>query len=125
MPSFQGVGIEEFHCIQRCPHFRVLEQRGSTVYRGVLISGCWNRGVPLYTEVSSCQSIGIGVLTMHGHYLVRMIPDRARYASIVNGPLAPILSVNWYTYKQISNTGCKKWMVKQAVIWSDYSKTRK
>ena len=22
---FQGVGIEEFHCIQRCPHFRVLE----------------------------------------------------------------------------------------------------
>ena len=25
MSSFQGVGIEEFHCIQRCPHFRVLE----------------------------------------------------------------------------------------------------
>ena len=23
--SFQGVGIEEFHCIQRCPHFRGLE----------------------------------------------------------------------------------------------------
>ena len=23
--SFQGVGIEESHCIQRCPHFRVLE----------------------------------------------------------------------------------------------------
>ena len=23
--SFQGVGIEEFHCIQRCSHFRVLE----------------------------------------------------------------------------------------------------
>ena len=21
MSSFQGVGIEEFHCIQRCPHF--------------------------------------------------------------------------------------------------------
>ena len=20
--SFQGVGIEEYHCIQRCPHFR-------------------------------------------------------------------------------------------------------
>ena len=20
--SFQGGGIEEFHCIQRCPHFR-------------------------------------------------------------------------------------------------------
>ena len=31
--SFQGVGIEKFHCIQRCP-------------------GGWNRGVPLYTEVS-------------------------------------------------------------------------
>ena len=23
--SFQGVGIEEFRCIQRCPHFRGLE----------------------------------------------------------------------------------------------------
>ena len=23
--TFQGVGIEGFHCIQRCPHFRVLE----------------------------------------------------------------------------------------------------
>ena len=23
--SFQGVGIEEFYCIQRCPHFRGLE----------------------------------------------------------------------------------------------------
>ena len=34
--SFQGVGIEKFHCIQRCPH-----------------SGDWNRGVPLYTEVST------------------------------------------------------------------------
>ena len=22
--SFQGVGIEEFHCIKRCPHFREL-----------------------------------------------------------------------------------------------------
>ena len=29
--SFHGVGIEEFHCIQRC----------------------WNGGVPLHTEVSS------------------------------------------------------------------------
>ena len=45
MSSFQGVGIEEFHCI-----FRVLS---STVYRGVLISGC---GVPLYT---SFQGVGI------------------------------------------------------------------
>ena len=24
-PHFKGVGIEEFHCIQRCPHFRGLE----------------------------------------------------------------------------------------------------
>ena len=32
---------------------------GSTVYRGVLISGCWNRGVPLYAEVSSFQGVGI------------------------------------------------------------------
>ena len=23
--SFQGIGIEEFHYIQRCPHFRRLE----------------------------------------------------------------------------------------------------
>ena len=25
----------------------------------MLISGCWNRGVPLYTEVSSFQGVGI------------------------------------------------------------------
>ena len=30
-----------------------------TVYRGVLISGGWNRGVPLYTEVSSFQGVEI------------------------------------------------------------------
>ena len=66
--------LEEFHCIQRCPHFRELEyrvplptevssfqgvgieefplyievysfqERSSTVYRDVLISGCWNIG---------------------------------------------------------------------------------
>ena len=29
------------------------------MYRGVFISGCWNRGVPLYTEVSSFQGVGI------------------------------------------------------------------
>ena len=29
------------------------------MYRGVLISGCWNRGVPLYTEVSTFQGVGI------------------------------------------------------------------
>ena len=33
--------------------------QSSTVYRGVLISGCWNRGVPLHTEVSSFQGVGI------------------------------------------------------------------
>ena len=44
MSSFQGVGIEEFHCIQRS---------------GVLISGCWNRGVPLYTEVRCPHFIGV------------------------------------------------------------------
>ena len=38
---------------------RAVEWRSSTVYRGVLISGCWNRGVPLYTEVSSFQGVGI------------------------------------------------------------------
>ena len=39
MLSFQGVGID--------------------VYRGVIISSCWNRGVPLYKEVSSFQGVGI------------------------------------------------------------------
>ena len=42
MSSFQGVGIEEFCCIQRCPHFMG-----------------WNRGVLLYTKVSSFQEVGI------------------------------------------------------------------
>ena len=36
-----------------------LEKWGSTIYRGVLISGGWNREVPLYTEVSSFQGVGI------------------------------------------------------------------
>ena len=30
-----------------------------TVCRGFHISGVWNRGVPLYTEVSSFQGVGI------------------------------------------------------------------
>ena len=38
--------------IQKCPHF-------SFICRGVLISGCWNRGVSLYTEESSFQGVGI------------------------------------------------------------------
>ena len=29
---FQGVGIEEFHCIQRFLHFKGLEQRGILLY---------------------------------------------------------------------------------------------
>ena len=33
--------------------------RGSTVYRGVLILGGWNRGIPLYTKVSLFQGVGI------------------------------------------------------------------
>ena len=37
-----------FWDVDRCPQ-----------YRGVLISGCWNSGVPLYTEVSSFQGVGI------------------------------------------------------------------
>ena len=73
MSSFQGVGIEVFHCIQRCPHFRGL---GSTVHRGVLISGGWNREVPLYTEVSSFQGVGIEVfhcialITLHHRRII-------------------------------------------------------
>ena len=39
MSTLQGVGIEGF--------------------RGVHTSGCWNRGVPLYTEVSTLQGVGI------------------------------------------------------------------
>ena len=42
MSSFQGVAIEEFHCLQRCPHFRVL---GSTVYRSVSFQGVRIEGV--------------------------------------------------------------------------------
>ena len=53
MSSFQGVGIE-----------------GSTVYRGVLISEGWIRGVPLYTEVSSFQGVGIEGSTVYRGVLV-------------------------------------------------------
>ena len=59
VPSFQGVGIKGFHCIQRCPHFRGLEYRGLTIYRNVLILGGWNRGVSPYKEASSFQEVGI------------------------------------------------------------------
>ena len=79
---YQGVGIEWFHCIQRCqgvgierfqrcPHFRRevplytevssfsgCWNRGST---GVLISGCWNRGSTVYRGVliSGCWNRGV------------------------------------------------------------------
>ena len=61
MSSFQGVGIEEFPLYTEVSSFQGV---GSTVYRGVFISGGWSRGVPLYTEVSSFQRVGIdgGVL---------------------------------------------------------------
>ena len=45
MSSFQGI---EFHYIQRCPNFG-----------GGGGGGGWNRGVPLYIEMSSFQGIGI------------------------------------------------------------------
>ena len=48
MSSFQG-WLE----YTEISHFRVLEKRDFTVYRDVLISGGWNRGVLLYIEMSS------------------------------------------------------------------------
>ena len=36
----------------------MLEQRGSTACRGDHITGCWNRGVPLHTEVTTLQGVG-------------------------------------------------------------------
>ena len=53
MSSFQGVGIEEFHCIQRCSHFGTR----APLYTEVLLF--WNRGFSLYTEVSLFQG-GVG-----------------------------------------------------------------
>ena len=57
MSSFQGVGIEEFHCIQRCPHFR-----GWTHYQ--IIRGCWpnqhqnlNLMVSVYIHLTTCNYI--------------------------------------------------------------------
>ena len=35
-------------------------------YTGVLISGCWNREVPLYTEVSSFQEVRMELLISGG-----------------------------------------------------------
>ena len=42
--------ISKHEGIMRCTQY---------THRGVLISGCWNREVPLYTEVSSVQGVGI------------------------------------------------------------------
>ena len=53
MSSFQWIGIEEF-CISEC-----WNREGSTVYRGVFISGSCNREVPLFTEVSSFDKVEI------------------------------------------------------------------
>ena len=83
MSSFQGVGIE---CIQRCPHFRG-EERSSTVYKVVLISGDWNREVPLYTEMSSFQG---GSSTVHrGAFISRCwnrgVPLYAEVSLILGG----------------------------------------
>ena len=91
--------------IQRCP-------RGSTIYRGilisgscnrgvyrsVLISGCWNRGVPLYTEVSSFQ--GVGIEEFHciqkcPHFRA-VIPTMPTYLSLVPFPF--IISRNTTSY---------------------------
>ena len=46
---------------------------GSTAYRGVLISGCWNRGASLYTEMcphfrgEGGIAIGSGTDTIQEH----------------------------------------------------------
>ena len=49
--------------IQRYPH---CWNGGLVPYKGVLISGNWNRGVPLYPEVSLFQGAGI--------YVYRAVP---------------------------------------------------
>ncbi len=53
------VGIEEFHC----------------TFEGVGIGGIrgWNRGVPLYTEVSSFQGVGI-----EGFHCIQRCPGLQR-----------------------------------------------
>ena len=46
LSSFQGVEIEVFHHIQRCP-----------------LSGYWNRGTAIYREVSSFQGMKVPLYT--------------------------------------------------------------
>ena len=43
------------------PLYTEVSSRGFTVHRSVLISGGWNRGVSLYTKVSSFLGVGIKV----------------------------------------------------------------
>ena len=45
----------------------------SLKYRGVLISGCWNRGVPLYTE-SGGWNEGVPPYTELSSFQVREVP---------------------------------------------------
>ena len=63
MPPFQGGWNRGGSTIiERYLHFGIEESGGlrcSMIYRGVSISGGWNRGVPLYTEVSPFQGVGI------------------------------------------------------------------
>ena len=77
MSSFQGAGLEEF-----------------ALYRGVLISVCWNRGVPLYAEVSSFQGVGLavfrGVLISSGRWN-RGVPLYSRVGRISGGYCALIV----------------------------------
>ena len=58
----------KFYCIQKCPHFRgkftvyrcvLISEEEFHCNKGIFISRGWNRGVPLYTEVSSFQGVGI------------------------------------------------------------------
>ena len=102
------LGIEDFHCIQRCPRSRVLEERGSTVYRGVLAPGCWKRGVPLYTEVSSLQGVG-----REGFHCVqrcphsRVLEERGSTVCIQRCPHSRVLEERGSTvYRGVLTSGC-------------------
>ena len=63
MSLFQGVGIEGGSTVSRGVLISGGWNRGVPLYisRGVLtiITGGWNRGVPLYIEMSLFQGVGI------------------------------------------------------------------
>ena len=92
----------------KCPHFKVLEQRSSTVYRGVLsgswnrgilILGCLNRGVPLYTKVSSFQGVGTEEFRCIRYPHFRVLEQRS--SAVYRGVL---ISEGWiplYTYRGV------------------------